>query len=571
MHRLAYLLPVVGMTLAWLMPLHLLPWVAWHSELPVFAGVLLAAALGIAGTLRRAGASARVPVPALAFALVGVGLLALVQALFGIVRFYGDAWTVLLYLLLCATAFVLGYAQHEQPARAQSAMDALAWTLLATGLGCSAIALVQALDVWATLDWIVRTPTLRRSGSNLAQPNQMSTLVLMAGGSLLYLAERERIGLRVGVLAGLVLALGQATTESRTGLVAIASLAGWWFCKGYESRLRTRHVVLALAVVAAGYLAWPPFIEAFHGDGGPELARVNTQVGYRAVVWPQLLEAAAQRPWFGWGARQTSAALASVVSAHPVSEPYTYAHNIVLELVLGFGVPAAIALLGGAALWTRRRWPCRANLEGWYCMALWVPLSVHALLEFPYSYAYLLAPAMFALGLLDGRSQVAQPVRLPAAAMAAVLAITTVLGAWSAFEYVEIEEDFRVARFEAGRIGTTAPDYVRPHPVLLTQLGAMLEVARIVPSPGMAGQQIELAGDVAARFPWPALQNRYALSLALNGQPARAERELLAIRALHGEGTFRDIRQNWQALTLDRYPQLSAVRMPPAPATPDPH
>lgn len=565
MRRLIDYLPALGITLAWAMPLHFPPWVTWHSEAPVFGAVLLTATWAVVREFRTHDPGASTTLPAMVIALLALGLLTVVQASVGVVRFYGDAWMVLLYVLLCAAAFLVGFGQARQPAVAEDSTTALAGTLLLAGVGCTVIALVQAFDVWESSEWIARTPTLRRSGANLSQPNQMATLTLMGVASLAYLFERGRLGGRTAAFVVTVLALGLATTESRTGLIAVTALAAWWFCRGYISRLRASIVVGSLVLVVLAYLAWPPLLEAYHGQAGAQAARVNTQVGLRAIVWPQLLEAVAQKPWIGWGARQTSKALTSVVHAYPVSEPYTYAHNIILEFLLAYGIPVTLLVFCGAVFWVWRRWQARFDAAGWYCMALWVPLTVHALLEFPYAYAYLLAPAMFALGLLDGTVRVAQPRRVRATWMAGALACAWVMSAWSVYDYVRVEEDFRVARFESGRIGVTPPEYERPNLRFLTQLGAMVQAARIVPTPGMSAESISLAGDVAARFPWPALQNRYALGLALNGEHVAAERELRVMLAMHGEALFQDIRLNWKNLESDKYPQLSALRMPDLP------
>lgn len=562
MRRLIDFVLPVGLTLAWAMPLHFAPWVTWHSEVPVFAAVLIAASCAAWRAVRTNGWGSRTHLPVMAASTVILGLVAMLQAATGLIPFYGDAWTVLLYTLLCGASFMLGHGQSGRTEQIETAATALAWTLVIAALGSTVIALVQALDVWTTSEWIVRTPTFRRSGGNLAQPNQMATMLLMGVASLAYLFELRRIGATTAAVVGAVAILGLATTESRTGLLAVGALGAWWFCRGYSSRLRPATVLVSLALVPLAYAIWPPVLELFHGQVGAEAARVNTQVGLRAIVWPQLLEAIAQKPWLGWGARQTSAALTSVVHAHPISEPYTYAHDIVLELLLGFGVPATLLVLGAAGIWVRRRWGARNTVAGWYCMALWVPLAVHAMLEFPYSYAYLLAPAMFALGLLDGMSRVETSNRIPIAVLAAILAGTWVVAVWSVLDYVEVEEDFRIARFEAGRIGVTPSEYERPKLHLLTQLGAMLEAARVVPRPGMSTDEVTLSGDVAARFPWPALQNRYALALALNGQPAAAEQELRVMLAMHGEGMFRDIRVNWKALESEKYPQLGQLHMP---------
>ena len=83
---------------------------------------------------------------------------------------------------------------------------------------------------------------------------------------------------------------------------------------------------------------------------------------------------------------------------------------------------------------------------------------------------------------------------------------------WSVVEYIKIEEDFRIVRFQAMRMGQTPSNYERPKIVLLTQLDALLAGARIVPLPGMTPDRVELARKVAMRFAWPATQNRSPIS-----------------------------------------------------------
>lgn len=93
------------------------------------------------------------------------------------------------------------------------------------------------------------------------------------------------------------------------------------------------------------------------------------------------------------------------------------------------------------------------------------------MLEFPFAYAYFLVPVMFAGGALEGALGVKPAFRLGVKPAAAMLLVTTGLMAWSVGEYVAIEEDFRIVRFEA------------------------------------------------LRFPWTATQNRYAQSLDLEKHP----------------------------------------------------
>jgi hypothetical protein len=202
------------------------------------------------------------------------------------------------------------------------------------------------------------------------------------------------------------------------------------------------------------------------------------------------------------------------------------------------------------------------SLLPWYCIATALPLGVHSLLEFPFAYAYLLIPAMMAIGVLEGVLHSERVLRVAWGSAATALSLVTCLMIWSAVEYVSIEEDFRIARFEAMRIGETPIEYERPKITLLTQLDALLIGARLVPTPGMSKENIDLARKVALRYPWSATQNRYALTLALNGSSDEAMRQIKVIRAMHGERSYENIKLNWENLAMTKYPQLRELNLP---------
>lgn len=558
MVSLISLLPFAGLTLAWLIPLHFLPWLAWHGEVPVFAAVFLTGLWAVAGRIASGGAHAPIPLPGMVLGLFAIAALAIMQAAAGSIRYWGDAWVLVLYLGLAAAAFLLGRGASLRPDRGEPYLQLLAATLVLAGAGCSVIAIVQNLDAWS-VSWIASTD-LQRPGSNLAQPNQMGTLVLMGVVSLVFLHERGRLGTAVAALLACLLAAGLITTESRTALVSYLVLAGWWFAWRRTRRLSAAAVAGFGAALVIGYMAWPYLLAGFHGLAGSD--GFNTNVGLRTVVWPQLAEAALQHPWLGWGLRQTPAALTSVLDRQELSAAFPYAHNLVLDLVLGVGVPLTVVMLGAAAVWAWRRRHAGLDPAGWFAVAIAIPFLVHAMLEFPHTYAYLLVPAMMALGFVDASVQPQRRLQVPAPVAAGVLGCVAALGAWSAMEYVTIEEDFRVARFEAGRIGVTPTGYERPTVQVLTQLDALLEAARVTPAPGMTQERIGHARDAAYRFPWPAVQNRYALALALNGHTEEALRMLRVIRAMHGERLYSEIRTNWEVLSSGKHPQLASVRLP---------
>jgi len=231
-------------------------------------------------------------------------------------------------------------------------------------------------------------------------------------------------------------------------------------------------------------------------------------------------------------------------------------------LAIGIGLPLTALLVLVTGIWLWRRVRSAHQLAPWYCLALILPVAVHSMLEFPFAYAYFLVPVMFAVGALEGAVGAKPAFRLGVKPALVMLLVTTGVMAWSVVEYIAIEEDFRIVRFEALRIGTTPASYQRPRVILLTQLDALLNGGRIVPKPDMSTDELELARKVALRFPWPATQNRYAQSLALNGNPDEAIRQLRVMRALHGEKSYAQIKEGWGLLAHEKYPQLQTLRLP---------
>ncbi len=561
----------IGLFLSWLIPLHFLPWVSWHLEALTFLVVFLLTWAGVFRLIRK-GQSRAISFPSLGLPFIALAILAVGQFATGLMAFGGDALVFVLYMALCVMCITLGFVSvcsaaadvpTNQTGNTNSALTLISNVVLLGAFASAVVAFAQVFELWEQSSWINRMPQLRRPGANLGQPNHLATLLLMGMASLLFLYESGKLKALPSTLIFLVLCTALVLTESRTGVLSFFLLSSWWFIKNKRVGFKVSpwSVVLAGISFFGFFWTWPSlfsFIQQSSGAG----AEVNTKAGVRLQVWPQLLEALTQRPWLGWGLNQVSKAHNAVVHAYAVSEPFSYSHNIVLDLALGVGVPITVLLVVITGVWLWRRIRTANQLLTWYCLAVALPLAVHSMLEFPFAYAYFLAPVMFALGALEGLSEVKTAWRIGVRPAAVLLLVLSIVAAWSVVEYVSIEEDFRIARFEALRVGETPSDYQRPRVVLLTQLGALLDGARIKPTPGMTDQEIDLAKKVALHYPWTATQNRYAISLALNGNPEEAMRQLRVIRAMQGEQTYNEIKANWNGLAQEKYPQLHKLTLP---------
>jgi hypothetical protein len=190
------------------------------------------------------------------------------------------------------------------------------------------------------------------------------------------------------------------------------------------------------------------------------------------------------------------------------------------------------------------------------------PLATHSMLELPFAYAYFLAPVLFLLGVLEASTGAKPVASIGLKPILGALLVLSALMIGSVVEYFEIEEDFRVVRFEQLRIGHTAADHHPPEVRLLTQLGALLSGSRIPLRAAMPPEEMEQLRKLAMRYPWVATQYRYALALALNGQQAEAARQFQVIRRQRDEKLYRKIRNEIRELAKSRYPELRTLDLP---------
>lgn len=536
---------VIGLLflLGWLTTSHISPWVSWHAELPVFIAAFALAWMGILKAARH-GSGLVFALPPATWPLLVMSVCALIQYLLGQIVFIGVAFTALLYLLMALISICLGattstFSQDaaSTPARSSQVDLWLAGTLLLVALLSVGVGLSQVLQISNDATWILRTTDTSRAAGNVGQPNHLATLLVMAMASGVYLYSIGRVGRGVLMLSISFILLALVATGSRSGMLGLTLLVLWWLWKQpvvTPGLPRWFGIPFAIGFVAI-QLLWAKFLSAYDIVGQSGAARLAEGVADpRLTIWPQLLEAAGQRPWLGWGIRNTAEAHATVVHAYGHSLPVTYSHNLVIDLAIWVGFPLASLTTVAALYWLWIRARTIAGPKTWFGLAVAIPLGVHSMFEFPYAYAYLLAPAMVGIGIVEGAARTSYPVNFAVRPFAALLAVLTAGAAWSVVEYLRAEEDFHLARFEMLRIG---PEGQADNPAklyLLTQLRAVNEAGRLQPGPGMRHEEIETLRRVADHSAWSGARYRYAVALALNGKASEASRQMQILQAQHG-------------------------------------
>ena len=320
------------------------------------------------------------------------------------------SWLCIALLLLTSAA----QARVREPWSASHQARLLAAGLLLAALVSSSIGLAQYFGLHgAFLPWVYDAPTGQAMG-NLRQRNQQATLLSLGVWTLVWwTAQRWRTG-RVARrwyvvakwTAMVLLAAGSAATASRTGLLQwllLFGLAGLWrkyLGAGALKLLAGALLLYVLAGLILPALLWQA--TGVHGSG--VFSRVTASYGCdsRRVLWANVIDLIALRPWRGWGWGELDYAhYITPFSGERFCTLLDNAHNLPLQIAVELGLPVALAVcaVAGALVWRARPWhetaPPRQLAWG-----VLLAIAAHSMLEFPLWYGPFQLVALCAVGLL---------------------------------------------------------------------------------------------------------------------------------------------------------------------------
>lgn len=312
----------------------------------------------------------------------------------------------------------------------------------------SVIALLQYFDQARHLGFLVNVSPVGEAYGNLRQRNQMASLTGIGFVALLWWAPRIRGASVIGLIV--LLALGNATTASRTGAMqwlGLALLAVLW--PGEGRRRRVVWALIALAAYLIATLSLPELLEVATGKtAGSALSRFGGETGCssRRVLWSNVLYLIGLAPWTGWGWGHLD--YAHFMTLYPGTrfcDILDNAHNLPLHLAVELGLPMAGAVCVLVVAWVLRRRPWAerdaTRQAAWGVLAV---IAVHSLLEYPLWYGpFQIATVLCVLllwrrpgGAADAGGGTGVAIR---AQMALILALMVAL-AYAAFDYLRVSQ-----------------------------------------------------------------------------------------------------------------------------------
>jgi O-antigen ligase len=315
--------------------------------------------------------------------------------------------------VVCFAVFLLGLRRVRLAEVAASA-----W--LAAALLSSLLGLLQYFGATAVFGPWVNSTGLGEAFANLRQRNQFATLTNIGLAALLWWASQRQAMPVVSaevphpapfnwrptatLAAAVLLAMGNAASSSRTGLLQLVMLLvmAWIWRKGGSDRQQAavRRVLLAAVLAYAVAAVALPILVGLDPNAVGILARLHagdSACASRLTLWSNVLHLIAQKPWFGWGWGELD--YAHFITLYPgprFCDILDNAHNLPLHLAVELGVPLALLICGGGAwlAWRAKPW-LESDATRQMAWAVLAVILLHSLLEYPLWYG----PFQMAFGL----------------------------------------------------------------------------------------------------------------------------------------------------------------------------
>lgn len=394
-----------------------------------------------------------------------------------------------------------------------------------------------------------------RAYGNFAQPNHYATLLVLGLLAIILLrVDGQRLSKGWTVLGAGVLLVALVGSESRTGILSfnLAMVTILYFRKKRSAKEMPQLALSFLLIFWVVYISW----SAVSGYLGGSVMRsgVGLSPSTRFELWSQMWAAIKLHPLMGYGWLQIGEAQNTVAHLIGGTVNMGSAHNIFIDIVVWYGIPAGgavivIVLWHLASRWVKLVKNASAS-NGIFHLLMLIPIGVHSMLEYPLFYLYFLLVFAFFLGALEASVGLIDPVdRCFRRVMLIVASLSLGVAVYVVVEYFYIEEDFRELRILRDFGAGGKSEYVyRDSPIFLSQYGNLVSLMREDPTDELlVGREKEIE-NIVFRFPWLMTHQYYYLFLLKNEKCAVAQHQYLVISSLFGDFGLAKIRE-----AMDKY------------------
>ncbi len=426
--------------------------------------------------------------------------------------------------------------------------DLLARCVLVGAVLNSTCGVLQIMGIPPSLDSFIAHLNGARAIGNVGQANLYANYLALGEASLVYLYIRGSLSLGKSLAIGSSLVLGASLAASRTSalygaiFVLLAIPFGMRQHAHGHSPLRVT-ISLAVAILAAQILI-PDAMNAFGYNvesgfarrdiNGAEELLADKAANLRLLAWKTAAQLFARSPWFGVGPDEFAGAAyrMGLPPAMAGGEIWTAAHNLPLQLLAETGVFAAGLIVFALLAWFYKsttlffRTPTPG---GWWILACASVEVMHALLEYPLSYAHFLAVTALIMGVGTSGGISIRPLAVRSAAIS-FAGIGAVLLALYLKDYVRFDLASPVSGSRSlapdAEVGRDRESLAELSRGLLAPRTELWLFAAFPVDENHLSQKISVGQRVLRLWPAPDVVARQSVFVALQGRDAEAS-ELL--------------------------------------------
>ena len=535
MQKIYLLFSALMLILAWLLPFHRSPWPTFGSEILTMLS---------ASFLLLALYQSKIKIARPQLIILPIVLIPIVQFALGQIIYFSNFILSLTYIVMFWLMIVAGYSLSLENNKREQIFQKFSYLLLAVGLTSSIIAICQWLQISQYFSPLMYTLKSSRPYANMAQPNNLATLLIMSLLACLYLFEKRALKNLILIPSAFIILFGIVLAQSRTTIIVAPFIVLYYLIKTFKQPVRFSPVKvlawLALFIgLAISLTSLSALVHYLSGHGASTIISTSDRMArgsgdIRIQMWKQMWVAIQQQPWFGYGWNQTGLAQYMVFDSYQVPLWYKSAHNMLLDLLVWNGIP-----LGGLIILYMVAWLYWLNRGVKDTVSIVATLMVcailiHGMLEFPLHYAYFLLPAGFLLGVIQ-----AQYPKLPSlhisTKMTSTVAILCMVGcAITVHDYFLYKKQSAIAS-QTHPMTTSQKQVMNQKIIMLTQFKERVWWIQLDPKTKLNDAELNHIGRMVANLASKYDVYKYAQVLAFNGKKEEAKHQLWILEKLHGQ------------------------------------
>ncbi|MBJ9984093.1 O-antigen ligase C-terminal domain-containing protein [Acinetobacter sp. S40] len=510
-------------------PAHYRPWAGFLSEFLAFISLLVLFFIFL---------NKKILVPKLLIPIFLIALIPIFQFFSGQIYYFQKAILASIYIFSFCIACSMTYTICDKDIESsKKVMQLISITFMIAGMLSAYIAIIQWLGLVHDSEYILNLVG-NRPYANMAQPNHLATLLTLSLLSCLYLFEQKKNTLFLLIIS-IILIFTIALTQSRTTwLVSLFILIFYWVkSKSIQFRLPKNKILIWFLTYVFIIFSLPTlnyFLGFYYNISQTNTVVERASSGYlRLQIWDQMLHAIIQKPIWGYGWNQTTAAQYSVIDQVYGHEWASSAHNIILDIIVWCGLPMGL-IITGYLFYIYFTFLIRSKSSETIVATLMISaVVIHSLLEYPLYYSYFLLPVGLLCGVILSETS-HKSLKIPLL-FNWVLIVFSFFGIGYIFtEYNKISDNMIAANTH--EMNDLKTELVLPYPIpFFDMFNARAQWIALYPYSKVSHQELNQIRKMVQTYLTPYDLHKFAKLLAFNGHKEEAIRQLTILKIMYNQ------------------------------------